>query len=134
MTIECRLAAIEAVKLDVVSDASIVQFGDSLEADLSDRAIALQRRYANFTRDETRFASYPIFALPLPQFPEQEDGILVSRSQGNTIQVGTIRLISLDASSYLHAGCMERLTTESRIKHIRQFDDAALQPRIAETL
>jgi len=134
MTIECRLAVIGTVKLNVSSDASVVQFGESREVAMTDRAIALQRRYATFQGDETKFASYPLFSLPMPQFPEQSDGMLVSRSHGNSIQVGTIRLIALRASSYLHAGCMERLMAESRIKHIRQFNDAASLPQPVTTL
>lgn len=134
MTVECRAAVIATVKLNVSSDASVVQFGDNRDTLLTDRAIALQRRYANFRDDETRFASYPLFSLSLPQWPEQADAMLVSRSHGNSIQVGTVRLIALRASSYMHAGCTERLTAVSRIKHIRQFNDAAALPRPSATL
>lgn len=134
MTIECRLSVIGTVKVNASSDASVLQFGDSREVDLTDRAIALQRKLANDRGDETRFASYPIFTLPLPRFPEQAAGTLASRSYGNPIQVGSIRLTALRASSYLHAGCAEQLTAESRIKHIRQFNDATGLPRPDDTL
>lgn len=125
MTIQCRLAVIGTVDVNAVNDASVVQFGDSRDTVLIDSAIALQRRYANFQGDETRFASYPIFSLPAPPNPWPVDGMLISRSQGNRIEVGAIRVLSIRASSYLQAGCLERMETDSRILNIRQFNHAA---------
>ena len=132
MTIERRTSVIGTVKVDASSNGSVAQFGDSREVRLTDRAIAVQRRIPDYEGDETRFASYPIFSLPLPRMPEQPDDAIASRSRGNAIQVGTVRLLSMSASSYLHAGCTDRLTAQSRIKHIRQFNDAAGQPPLDE--
>lgn len=123
MTIQCRLAEVGAIKVNVLTDAAVMQIGDSQTVDLIDWAIALQRRYANFQKDETRFASYPIFSLPLPRFPEAPDALIVSSSLTNRICVGTVRVLSIRASSYFQTGCAGRLTAESRIQHIRQYSD-----------
>ncbi len=128
MTDPSRFSVIGEVKINTADDACIVQFGDTFDSDTIDFAIALQRQIPNFHGDETRFASYPIFSLPLPRIQWPDDGILVSRSHGSPIYVGAVRVIAIRASSYFQAGYVDRYTAESRILHIRQFNSEAAQP------
>jgi len=127
MTDPSRLSVIGEVKINTALDACIVQFGDTFDSDTIDYAIALQRQIPNFRGDETRFASYPIFSLPLPRIQSPDDGILVSRIPESRIYVGDVRVIAIRASSYFQAGFVDRYTAESRILHIRQFNSAPAQ-------
>ena len=124
MTIQCRVSEIGAIKVNIITDAAVMQIGDSQTVDLADIAIALQRQYPDYRGDETRFGSYPIFSLPLPPAPGPPGASLVSRSPTGRIRVGIVDVIALRASSYLQAGCAGHLTAESRIKHIRQYSDS----------
>lgn len=122
MTGSCRLSIIGIMKLDTVSDASVVQLGDSCCVELNERAIALQRRIPDFYKDETKFAAYRIFSMPLPIWGQAPDAVLTRRNRASDIRVGEIRINAVSASSYIHAGSAVTLSAKSRIKHIRQYN------------
>lgn len=122
MTISCRLSIIDRLKVNAVSEASVLQLGDARSVELVEKALAIQRMYADFYGDEGNFSDYPIFSLPLPELGTMSDVAMTRQNTTSAIRVGNVRIVSVSASSYIHAGCAETLTAKSRIKHIRQFN------------
>lgn len=120
MTAFGRVSVVHTVKINQVLDASIVELGDHKEASLFNRSIALQRAIPKFDGDESRFAAYRIFSLPLPPLPFEPDVLTVDNTDAGPIRVGLFRSLLVDASSFVRVGCGSSVTAESRIKHIRQ--------------
>lgn len=123
MTVEWRLANVESLKVINMFHAAVVQVGDNGTSDLWDYAIALQRAIPDFAGDETRFASYPIFFLPIPVWPPVPSDCMSASGPGSEIRVGRVKVVTHTASSLIRIGSAGPLRAESRIKHIRQFND-----------
>lgn len=122
MSTQTRTTILGCMFLNTVSSSSVVEFGDSGEADLTSRVLAIQRAIPNYEEDEFRFAAYPIFFLPkLTLQPCTE--VSFHSCSPSPIQVGSIRSLGVSASSLLRVGCGGPLQAESRIKHIRHFNN-----------
>jgi hypothetical protein len=111
------------VKINSASDSSIVQFGDGENTKLKTFAIAVQRAIPNDLGDETRFASYPVFFLPSPQPAGPPGGFLVKAQPDAVIQVGFLTAVAVRSASVVRIGNSGALEAESRIHHIRHFNN-----------
>lgn len=123
MSIQRRNTLLGNLLLNTVSSAGIVQLGDHVQADLTSHAIAVQRAIPNFMDDEYRFASYSLFTRPILTLQTDVNVIFQSRSPVQEIRVGAVRALGVSSSSLLHAGCGGPLRAETRIKHIRHFNN-----------
>ncbi|WP_123040944.1 spore germination protein GerPE [Cohnella candidum] len=123
MSVEWRVAKVGYFKINQIFHGAIAQFGDNDSSVLFNRTIALQRAIPDFFGDETRFAAYPIFFLPLRELVGGPEGTIVSRSETGDIRVGAIHALSVTASSLIRIGSAREIVAESRVKHIRQYND-----------
>jgi spore germination protein PE len=111
--------------VNTVSMAAVVQLGDTGETKHASRALAIQRAIPTYHGDELRFAAYSIFTrAPQAAQPYREVQVLRSDVQPD-ICIGSLETLGVAASSLLRVGCGGPLTSEARIKHIRQFNDRA---------
>lgn len=123
MSIAYRSTTLTSLFVNTVSSAGIVQLGDSEEINLKSKALAVQRAIPNFEDDEFRFASYPIFFLPkLTLQPCVSVNFRVCSTASN-MRVASVSSLGVSASSLLRVGTGGPLQAESRIKHIRHFND-----------
>jgi len=123
-----RTVAAGGVKIIAAEDASVLQFGDGESTHLKTAAIAVQRAIPVYHKDETRFACYPLFFLPLPRPTVPPGGLLVRARPEAVIRLGFIELTSIRAASLFRLGNTGKLETASRILHIRQFNHIRLPP------
>ena len=117
-----RSTNIGPVYVNTVGTASIAHFGDNGTTRLLSRVIAVQRAVTRFDHDETRFASYELFARPLL---ELDTGLNVAFSKQDCvpeIRIERLNVIALASSSLLRAGVGGPFEAESRIKDIRQYN------------
>ncbi|MFC5403976.1 spore germination protein GerPE [Cohnella soli] len=124
MSIEPRTSKIGCVFVNTVSTSGIVQFGDGGTSTLRSKAIAVQRKIANFLDDEFKFETYPIFYKPRLRLVQCDQVSFVSRSTDcPDIRVGWMYMLGVSASSLFRAGYSGPIDAEARIKHIRHFND-----------
>jgi len=123
-----RTVTAGAVKILAAEDASVLQFGDGENTRLKSAAIAVQRAIPTYHKDETRFASYPLFFLPLPRPTEPPGGMLIRARPEAAIRLGFIEVTSIRAASLFRFGNTGKLETTSRILHIRHFNNIRLPP------
>ncbi|WP_235918122.1 spore germination protein GerPE [Paenibacillus lutrae] len=103
-----------------VADSAVFQIGDNQGIYTRYRALALQREVPNFIEEEGTFEAYPVFIEPFPdiRFPP---GATKTTSQAGAIQVGSVKVLGVSASSVMQIGGSGPVRMESRIKHIRQI-------------
>lgn len=123
MGLQCRNTTLGSLFVNSVSSSSIVQLGDNDYSNLSNKVLAVARAIPNFEDDEYRFASYGIYFLPKLTLQPRVAVDFQSRSPLPNIQVGTVYLLGVSASSYLRVGCGGPLKAESRILDIRHFNN-----------
>lgn len=122
MTLPCsRYTRVGCITINTAGTASVVQFGDNKQAQLTSRAIAVQRSIPVYDQDEARFAAYSLFTRQLP--PIQTIPLAEFQHNANApITIGKIDITAAASASYIRLGCGGPLSAISRIKHIRQFN------------
>ncbi|MBW5446812.1 spore germination protein GerPE [Cohnella sp. CFH 77786] len=123
MSVQKRLSRVGSLRIDSLLFSTVAQLGDNVFTELNSKAIALARAIPDFEGDETRFAAYPIFFLPLRELRGGPTVRFSSRSPCGEIHVGSVRAVVAGTSCLLRLGTSETFFAESRIKHIRQFND-----------
>jgi hypothetical protein len=84
-------------------------------------ALAVQRTYADFGRDDAQFASYPLF-YRRPVLPPPGPPVAMTAVSRIPVQsVAGLRVTALSTGSLIRVGCGGPLLAQSKIKHIRQF-------------
>jgi spore germination protein PE len=124
MSIPWRLSVVGTLAVDTLLFSAVVQVGDNDSTRLFNRTIAMHRAIPRFHGDETRFAAYSIFFRPLPSWGTPPQMLEISGPAG-AIRVGSVRVITLAASSLVRIGSGRNLEAESRIKHIRHYNHLA---------
>ncbi len=127
-----RTVVAGAVKLLLALDSSVMQAGDNESAFLRTHAIAVQRAIPHFQGDETRFAAYRIFFLPNPRPVEPPGGRLLRTRPEAEIRIGAIEVLALRSASLFRIGNTGALTADSRIHHIRHFNNVLPAGTVAE--
>jgi spore germination protein PE len=123
MNVELRIVRVENVFWNTVSYSSVLQFGDNGGSDLKSWNIAVQRAVSNWEEDAFRFASYSLFSRPELRLLGNADVRFTSASGVAGISVRSVRSLGASSSSVVRFGCGDSLRAESRIKHIRHFND-----------
>ncbi|WP_139787268.1 spore germination protein GerPE [Cohnella massiliensis] len=126
--IACRTSVVKRVFVNTVSQAGIVQFGDTKrQSDQRNRGIAVQRAVPNFEGDEVKFASYPLFFLPRPKPGEPLDVAVTTASDDGAIRVGRVSVLGVSTSSIFRVGCGGPHDALARVLHIRHFNDRVIR-------
>lgn len=132
-----RTAEIGCISVIDVSLSSIVQLGDHAEANPKVNALAVQRETNREGRGDVFFEAYDIFnrRLPVLHDPVADAGLdvsIVRQHHCPRINVGRIRITAVSSAAIIQAGNDMRHTSESRIKHIRQYKRPRPYPGIVD--
>ncbi|MFC4100937.1 spore germination protein GerPE [Paenibacillus xanthanilyticus] len=129
-----RVSHLGKINIISASSASIVQFGDRGEVNAKVQAIAVQRQQRHSRRREMFFESYSIFSRPLPAIIEPADETApVTMSVTNVqprICVNSVGIIAVSSCGMIFVGNGMSSTSETRVKHIRQYSAALPLPPI----
>ena len=116
-----RTSCVDAINIDIVSFASILQLGDSCIINGFSKALAVQRETEQFYGNEGDLFSYPVYSEPIPFEPINEDLSFSQHHLNPVIKVHNIDIIAISSSSLLHVGNSKDVSMEVRVKHIRQL-------------
>lgn len=120
---QARVTRLGFFHLNLADTSSIVHFGDGGIEEPASRVIALQRAIPVFDHDETRFASYGIFTRPLLKLLPNTNVNMQVNNFDSEIQIGAVKVVLSSSSSIIRAGSGGFHEAESRIKHIRQYNN-----------
>lgn len=129
-----RVSHLGKINIISASSASIVQFGDRGSVNAKVQALAVQRQQKHSRRGEMFFESYSVFSRPLPEIiePATED-TRVHMSVTNIqprICVDSVSIIAVSSCGLIFVGNGLTSTSETRVKHIRQYSAAPPLPPI----
>ncbi|MFD0586766.1 spore germination protein GerPE [Paenibacillus sp. GCM10027627] len=121
-----RTSQVGAVSIISAASAGSVQFGDRGETDAKLQALAVQRAEDHAKSGNVYFESYEMFERQRPVLvdPAYDAGEVVTVNRINEcpiIHVGWIEIIASGSAASILIGNSNRLTGDSRIKHIRQY-------------
>ncbi|TYP72716.1 spore germination protein GerPE [Paenibacillus methanolicus] len=129
-----RVSHLGKINIISASSASIVQFGDRGEVNAKVQALAVQRQQRHSRRREMFFESYSVFSRPLPAIIEPTNEFTdVNMSVTNVqprICVDSVGIIAVSSCGMIFVGNGLTSTSETRVKHIRQFSAALPLPPI----
>lgn len=114
-----RTSRVGTYNINDVIFGSIFEIGDAVEATLRSKAIAIQKEGAYFTDEGFEFSQYPIFSedIPLPDTMLTINQTRIHRDP--YIDVASVRILAVSASSIIQVGNIKNIDAEARIKHIR---------------
>ncbi|NOU93338.1 spore germination protein GerPE [Paenibacillus sp. LMG 31456] len=116
-----RVSVVKDMKVNSVSQASILQVGDNELIKPVSKALAVQRKVPDFKGDEGNFDDFGIFSRELPLPPTENEAVKMLIDNGSSrIQVGGIFIYGIAAASVFQVGNNKKIQAESRIKQIRQ--------------
>lgn len=116
-----RLSKVNNIYVNSLGLGSVVQIGDSTNLRPFSRALAVQRETQLFYGNEGRFEEYPVFTKPLRQPYFYEKLNMIQNNIKPTIRVNNIKVTAVSASGIVHVGSTQHISSESRVKHIRQM-------------
>ncbi len=116
-----RLSTVNNIYVNSVGLGSVVQIGDSTQLRPFSRALAVQRETQIFYGVEGNLDEYPVFTKPLVQPRFYETLNMVEHNLRPAIKVNNIKVTAVSASGIIHIGSTENISSESRVKHIRQI-------------
>lgn len=116
-----RSSNVKNIYVNSVGLGSVVQIGDSTNLRPLSRALAVQREKQVFFGVEGNLDEYPVFTKPLVQPHFYEKVNMVEHNLKPSINVNNIKVSAVSASGIFHVGSTEHISSESRVKHIRQI-------------
>jgi spore germination protein PE len=135
----CRWSVVKDMKINSISQASVLQIGDNEQIKPVSKVLAVQRQMPDFAGKEGSFKQFDLFSreIPLPLTDNEPVSVEIDQSCSR-IQVGCIFMYGVVAASVFQVGTNKKIEAEARIKHIRQFvtdtgipaEAAAQQPEV----
>ncbi|MDF0726960.1 spore germination protein GerPE [Cytobacillus sp. S13-E01] len=116
-----RLSVVNNLYVNSLGIGSVLQLGDSTNIRPQARALAVQREYQLFFEEEGNFYSYPIFTEPIPQPLFYEKVYMAEFNEKPIIKVNNVSVTAVSSSAVVQVGSTGDITSESRVKHIRQL-------------
>lgn len=118
-----RISRVGDIQVNSLTYSSIIEIGDAVEATPNSRALAVQKEGALFTDRDFPFNEFPVFTEEIPYF-DKKISIDQERVPCNPyIDVKSIHIEGISASSILQVGNLEYLDAEARVKHFRILRD-----------
>ncbi|MFH5183257.1 spore germination protein GerPE [Paenibacillus sp. TAB 01] len=115
-----RWSIVRDIHVHSIGQASIVQIGDNEVIEPKMKVLAVQRAIPYFLGEEGNF-DYPLFEREIPLMHKYEDLHMSLDNQESAIQVGCVKVLALAGSSVFQVGRNEKIISEARIKHFRQY-------------
>ncbi|CDQ40679.1 MULTISPECIES: spore germination protein GerPE [Virgibacillus] len=119
-----RTADVCDIYTNSVSFSGIVAIGDTVDANLESRGIAVQKEGVRFTReDEKYFNNYALFTQQANWIPSSKKVNKTTFHHDDSIQVNHVRTIGISSSSLMQIGSVSHINADARIKHFRELRD-----------
>lgn len=116
-----RVTSIDSLEHLSVDDSSVIQIGDSDQIRSCAVVIAVQREKAVFFENEFNFRDYAFFSEPIPKPQLTEPICITACKEAPVIRVHKVNVPFVVASSVIHIGSSDRITSVARVKHIRHL-------------
>jgi spore germination protein PE len=118
-----RTSIVPNIYINSLAFSAVFEIGDADTIQANSRAIAVQRQFPLFLKDEADFSSYPIFSEPIPS-PDLDESVSSTFIHENpVIKVQSLYLVGASNSSVIQVGSSKNVKAEARVKHIRQLLD-----------
>jgi spore germination protein PE len=116
-----RVTSIDSLTHLSVDASSVIQIGDSDQIRSCSVILAVQREKAVFFENEFNFQDYAFFSEPIPKPHLSESIRLTTCKEAPVIRVHKVNVPFVAASSVIHIGSSDRITSEARVKNIRHL-------------
>ncbi|MEC5423658.1 spore germination protein GerPE [Virgibacillus sp. C22-A2] len=117
-----RTAAVNNITANSIGFSSIFNIGDTAATNQKSRAIAVQQQGAVFHKaEEPQFDDYSLFKRRANWPKQASRATSATFHHSDVIHVNQVSLIGVSSSSVLQVGSINKIVTESRIKHFRKF-------------
>ena len=127
-----RTALVTYLKIISISDGSILQVGDTVQAAPFSNVLAVQREYPRYAGNEGALTAFPLFAQEIPAVIVKEEVRLSIRSDDPYIRVPFIEITGVSTSGIVHLGNTGTIAAQVRTKHIRQMLPETAAANVAE--
>ena len=116
-----RTSMVNEVKLNSLTSASVLRSGDTEKIESYAAVIAVQRESTIFGTFDLHFKDYDLFQqkVLVPVCPSMD--VKKTFNAVPFIKVGKVDIIGVSSSSVLHIGSVNKITLQSRVKHIRNY-------------
>lgn len=115
-----RWSLVRFLKVNSVSQGSILQIGDNQTVQPEAKVLAVQHEAALFTGNEGDMDAYASYSREIPAVTAHEPVTMSIHNEYDYIQVGIVRILSVNTSGVVQIGKNERIEAVSRVKRIRQ--------------
>ncbi|MDQ0214786.1 spore germination protein PE [Oikeobacillus pervagus] len=115
-----RYSIVHHLNMDAISYGSILQVGDTKEILSKANALAIQREEELFYSQEAPFDRFAIFSYSFPHKEIRNEVEFEKIHIDPTIQVNSLNVTAISASSVVQVGSLENGQFEARVKHIRR--------------
>ncbi len=118
-----RTSRVGDIRVNSLTNSSILEIGDAIEATPNSRALAVQKEGATFTDRDFPFNYFPVFTEELPYFDKK---ITIDQERvpcSSYIDVQSVHIGGISTSSIFQVGNLDYLDAEVRIKHFRILRD-----------
>jgi spore germination protein PE len=116
-----RTSIVNEVKVNSVTSASVFRSGDTEKIESYAAVLAVQRESTMFGTFNLNFQDYDLFEqkVLVPICPSVN--VKKTFNAVPFIQVGKVDIIGVSSSSVVHIGSVNKITLQSRVKHIRNY-------------
>ncbi|MEF2293052.1 spore germination protein GerPE [Virgibacillus dokdonensis] len=120
-----RTSIVDNLFTNSVSTSSILSIGDTENAALKFKGLAIQKQNPVFSKRDEETFNYPLFKRDT-NWPEPKMLVnkLTTHHKGS-IHVANVASIGVSSSSLLQIGNLTRVYAESRVKHFRKLQDTS---------
>ncbi|WP_409304605.1 spore germination protein GerPE [Peribacillus sp. SCS-155] len=115
-----RISRVNRISLKTLVFSSVFQIGDVNMIDGNSNNFALQREEADYSGQEGKNLTDPIFTFTPPQLLIYEPLWMTVNNPHPFISVESLNIIGASASSVIGIGNVRNVRMRSAIKHIRQ--------------
>lgn len=116
-----RMSIVDNILVRNVVSSSTFQIGDSEDIQARVRALAVQKQYPIYSKNEGDFSNFPIFSKPLDYAKITEQVSINIDNVVPIIKTGDIKITSVASASVMHVGNTGNVELEARVKHFRRF-------------
>ncbi|MDQ0162379.1 spore germination protein PE [Bacillus alveayuensis] len=103
--------------------SSIFQIGDSNKITPEVKVLAVQREHELYFGNEGDLKQFPIYREKIPQPVFDEPFHSAYFNEAPSIHVDSIKILAVSASSVVHFGSTDEVSSVARVKHIRQLEE-----------
>ncbi|MFD1361022.1 spore germination protein GerPE [Lentibacillus salinarum] len=120
-----RTAAVDKINLNSLTYSAIFNIGDTTDARPRSKGIAVQKEGASFHEDDgIYFKEYALFNREANRPTTTATVQKHNFHHRDSIQVDNVNIIGVSQTAIFQVGSIDKVDSEARIKHIRQYLNA----------